>query len=120
MSSAGPLLPRGVGMGTGQVTHMGYVGRARHTLGQLWQVPTFFLGLLIFWITLVTAPSRRDDTPLRFQADLNELRQLLDTQPDNPGLLVAHADNLVCRLGQYPRRAADIHFLSGSAYFRQL
>ncbi len=97
----------------------GQVGRASRSPGQLWQVPAFFLGLLAFIATFVTAPSRRDNSAADFQAEVTSLRRGLDPDQEKPAVLVAQAENLLARLPQFKRRAGEIHFLAGSAYFRQ-
>jgi tetratricopeptide (TPR) repeat protein len=97
----------------------GQVGRAGRSPGQLWQVPTFFLGLLAFIAAFVTAPSREDHTLLDFTAELAALRQGLEPDQEKPAVVVAWAENLLAKMAQHPRTAAEIRFLAGSAYFRQ-
>ena len=97
----------------------GYVGRAGRSPGQLWQVPIFLLGLLTFSAVAVTAPSRQDQTSYLFETELAALRQGLEPDHEKPAILVAKAENLLARIGQFPRKAGEIHFLTGSAYFRQ-
>lgn len=95
----------------------GTVGRGGRTLAQLWQVPVFFLGVFVFVATAVTAPLRQDRAYVEFEETVAALRSGLATG-ERPGVLVAQAENLLARLAQYPRRASEIHFLAGSAYFR--
>ena len=97
----------------------GQVGRASRSLGQLWQVPVFFAGLLAFIAAFVTAPDRQDNTTILFKAELAQLRQGLEPDQEKPALLIPQAENLLGRIPQFPRKAAEIHFLAGSAYFRQ-
>ncbi len=97
----------------------GYVGRAGRSLGQLWQVPMFFIGLVSFGLTFITAPSRGDPAATEFQAELTRLRQGLQPDREKPAILVAQAENLLARLSQFHRHAGETQFLAGSAYFRQ-
>jgi len=97
----------------------GQVGRARRSVGQLWQVPTFFAGLLAFIIVLATIPLRGDQTRTSFQSELADLRQKLAKGQNNTDDLVNSAESLLSYLPQFPRKAGDIHFLAGTVYFRQ-
>jgi tetratricopeptide (TPR) repeat protein len=98
----------------------GQVGRAGRSSSQLWQVPTFFLGLLAFIAAFVTAPSRQNNAVPLLQQELVRLRQGLEPDQEKPANLVAHAENLLAHLSEFPaRQAGEVHFLAGSAYFRQ-
>ena len=94
------------------------VGRAGRSPGQLWQVPMFFVGLALFILTYITAPSRGDHTASDFQAELTRLRQGLVSGAEKPEVLVAQAENALAKLPQFHRKAAEIQFLAGSAYGR--
>src|SRR5688572_29898860 len=96
----------------------GKVGRASQTLGQLWQVPTFFLGLLAFVGVAISAPLRQDTSRLQLLEDMASLRKGLEPGQEKPSVLVAQAENLLARVDKYARYGAEIHFLAGSAYFR--
>ncbi len=87
--------------------------------GQLWQVPVFFLGLLGFIATALSASGRQDGILAVFQAELTNLRRKVDSDQEQPALLTQQAETLLESLDRYPRQAAEIHFLVGSAYFRQ-
>jgi tetratricopeptide (TPR) repeat protein len=96
----------------------GHVGRASRSPGQLWQVPTFLAGICAFLAVALTAPSRGDNAFALFQAELAQLRHSLEPDQEKPGTLAPQADNLLTHLREFPRQAAEIHFLAGSAYFR--
>jgi tetratricopeptide (TPR) repeat protein len=97
----------------------GQVGRAGRSPGQLWQVPTFLAGLCAFLAVFVTAPSRGDNSFTRFQAALAHLRRDLAPDQEKNEDLALEADNLLAHLREFPRQAGEVHFLAGSAYFRQ-
>jgi hypothetical protein len=94
------------------------VGRARRSSGQLWQVPTFLFGLLALIGVAASAPWRLTALEREGDALLAMLRHGLDR--DEPAdVLVGLAENIKLRLHQYGPRAAEAHFLVGSAYYRQ-
>ncbi len=97
----------------------GKVGRAGRSWGQIWQVPTFFVGLLAFVAVAVSAPLRQDTSRLEFEEDLAQLRYGLEQGQEKAAVLIAQAENLLGRLTQFSRKAGEIHFLAGAAYFRQ-
>lgn len=97
----------------------GRVGRASRSPGQLWQVPMFFIGVALFTLTYITAPSRGDHTASDFQAELTRLRLGLQSPGEKPAVLVAQAENVLAKLPQFHRKAAEIQFLAGSAYWRE-
>ena len=86
---------------------------------QLWQIPVFFLGLVGFIATAVTASARQDGFLVAFQNELTNLRHQVDSNQEPPARLIEHAVKLLESLDRFPRKAADVHFLVGSAYFRQ-
>lgn len=95
----------------------GTVGRSRWTPGQLWQVPTFFLGIFAVIGVALSAPLRQDPLVIQYDYELAALRQgLADNGPAED--LVARAELLLGRIDLFPRRMAETHFLAGSAYQR--
>src|ERR1019366_655514 len=94
------------------------VGRARRNMSQLWQVPTFLLGLLAFLAVAVSAPWRHPPQFWEFEKQVQILRDGLDQQRDGDQL-VAQAEQTLLRLPMFPGRAGEVHFLAGSAYDRQ-
>jgi hypothetical protein len=94
------------------------VGRVRRSLGQLWQLPTFLLGLLALIGVAASAPWRLTPQEREFEALLTTLRHGLD-HDESGDILVGHAENVKLRLHRFPSRLAEAHFLVGSAYYRQ-
>jgi tetratricopeptide (TPR) repeat protein len=94
------------------------VGRARRSPGQLWQVPTFLLGLLAFVGVAVSAPWRLSPQEREFELLMSTLRKGLEND-ESGDALVGHAENLKLRLSYYPARVGEAQFLVGSAYYRQ-
>jgi len=94
----------------------GGVGRRRRALGQLWQVPAFLFGLLAFILVAASSPFRGDWLDGAFTRDLQALRAELHEGVASETAL-ARADRLVAQLAKHPRKAAEVHFLAGSAYF---
>jgi TolA-binding protein len=99
-----------------QGMHRGGVGRRRRALGQLWQVPTFLFGLFAFILVAASSPFRGDWLDGAFTRDLQALRAELHEGAASESTL-ARADRLVAQLAKHPRKAAEVHFLAGSAYF---
>lgn len=94
------------------------VGRARRRLSQLWQVPTFLVGLLALVGVAASTPWRLTPQQREFDELISNLRGGLE-RGENPDVLVGYAEKAVSRLSQFRARAAEIHFLAGSAYYRQ-
>jgi tetratricopeptide (TPR) repeat protein len=94
------------------------VGRARRTLSQLWQVPTFLAGLLALAALAASYPWRHPSADWEYGQMLLALRQGLDRGRDGDGV-VALAEKALLQLPQFERRAAEVRFLAGSAYLAQ-
>ncbi len=93
-------------------------GRARRRFGQLWQVPTFLLGLLAFIGVAASAPWRQNPHALAFEEQLKVLRVGLEQDTD-VDKLVTYAEAALLKLPTFRWRVAEVHFLAGSAYYRQ-
>src|SRR5262245_38583391 len=100
----------------GVVAH-GHVGRADRAISQLWQVPTFLVGVIAFLCVAASAPHRADLRDGPFTAELRQLRQGIADSAD-PETLVAQADHLIVEVRRHPRREGETNFLAGSAYYR--
>ncbi|MBM4068910.1 MAG: tetratricopeptide repeat protein [Planctomycetes bacterium] len=90
------------------------VGRASRTLGQLWQVPTFLVGLLALALVAATSPLRRDYSQQEFDDALEQLRQALK----QPGIRLNEqlplAEDLLKRSVNYSsHKVGQAHFLAG-------
>lgn len=96
----------------------GGVGRAGRFAGQLWQAPTFLFGFGMLLLVALTSPFRQDWSAHDIVGELADLRQLLDSDADEPATLVVKAENLLGHAARLPRRLPEIHFLAGSAYYR--
>lgn len=102
-----------------RLAQMPRIGRASRTLGRLWQVPTFLAGLGIFLAVAVSAPMRRDPAMVQFEEDVRKLRSGLAPGGDPPDVLIARSENILARLPKFTRKSGEVHFLVGSAYYRQ-
>jgi len=94
------------------------VGRASRTLGQLWQVPTFALGLAAFLFVAATAPLRQDTAVRDFEYDTEQLRAALANKHDKIQDSIPLAESLLERLRPNSRRAGQAYFLAGSVFQR--
>ncbi len=91
------------------------VGRASRTLGQLWQVPVFVVGLAALFVVAATAPSRPDPADRQFQDDLERLRLSVESRQGDAASMRALADDLCSRAAKYPQHLGAAHYLSGLA-----
>src|SRR5579859_573330 len=96
----------------------GKVGRASRTLGQLWQVPTFALGLAAFLFVAATAPLRQDNAIRDFENDLEQLRLAIGNKQEKIQDSVALVESVLQRLNPNSRKAGQVYFLAGSVYKR--
>jgi tetratricopeptide (TPR) repeat protein len=94
------------------------VGRASRTLGQLWQVPAFLLGLLALALVAATAPLRQDMGSRDFDDDVDQLRSDLRNGDGSIRASVSLAESVLGRLEAYPSKAAAVHYLVGTVYLR--
>lgn len=102
---------------TGGMVAQGQVGRGQRAWSQLWQVPTFMIGLLAFLCVAASSPYRADLREGPFAAELRELREGLKDAV-HPDKLVAQADRALVEVRRHPRREGEANFLAGSAYYR--
>src|SRR5438093_1018697 len=89
------------------------VGRARRSLSQLWQVPTFCLGLLALIGAAASAPWRYTPAEREFEALSQAIRRAFadpDTKVDS---LVVEAEQALASAAALPSRSAEAHFLVG-------
>src|SRR5262245_55079463 len=76
---------------------------------QLWQVPTFFTGLLALLVLTVASAFRPVSAARQIEHDLVAIRKgLKDKAP--AASLVELADSVVRRADDHPERAAEAHF----------
>ncbi len=94
------------------------VGRARRTLGQLWQAPTFCAGVLAVTIVVATAPWRQAPEAWQREQTITGLRHGLEAEQDSD-FLVGLAEKALTQFPEPDARSAEVHFLAGSAYLVQ-
>ncbi len=95
------------------VLHKTKLGRARRTLGQLWQVPTFIVGTFALVLVAASAPLRQDPTIREFDDDLDRLRWVVLKKPEKPQPHRALAEGLLARAERFPHKAGEVHYLAG-------
>jgi TolA-binding protein len=96
------------------------LGPAGRAPGQLWQVPTFFAGLLAVLAVAVGAGSRHTPAVERFDCDITALRAALKQPGTPPDSLLTTADDILVRAREmFPDRAAEAHFLLGLVHARR-
>lgn len=95
------------------------IGKARRRLSQLWQAPTFLLGVLAFIGVAVSAPWRPTPQAREFEQLLTTLRTGLEQKESDVDRLATAADEARLRVADHPRRAFEAHYLIGSTYWRQ-
>ncbi|HYV39916.1 MAG TPA: hypothetical protein VE988_29790, partial [Gemmataceae bacterium] len=97
----------------------GVQGPNARSLGQLWQVPAFFIGAIALALVAAAAPlaPRGDDMPL--DQDLLTVRRALEKPGLLPDDVVALAESTVAHANRQPDRAGEAHFLLGAVYLRQ-
>src|SRR5437660_1691215 len=78
-------------------------GRASRTLGQLWQVPTFFIGLVALLLVAATAPWRLDSAARQFDEDCDQLR-LIYKNKDKLADSTSLAEEMVARAAMFPAK----------------
>lgn len=97
----------------------------RRTLGlpgsgslPLWQVPTFFAGLIVFLGVAASIALRPVRAVREFEHDLATVRAFLAKPGEPTDNIVALAEGLVARDQVEPQKAGEAHFLLGSVYTR--
>ena len=95
------------------------VGRARRRFSQLWQVPTFVVGLLAFIGATASAPWRYTPEIRKFEALNQTIRHGLTSADFDVDALLVQAEEAYLVGSQIKSRAAESHFLLGSVYYRQ-
>jgi tetratricopeptide (TPR) repeat protein len=94
------------------------VGRARRTLGQLWQVPMFCAGLVSLLALIASSPWRHAGPQGTFEDTVASLRRGLEISRDGDAL-VGLAEKALVQLPQFEQFSGEVHFLAGSAYILQ-
>ena len=105
-------------MTTSTTTPGSKVGRARRRLSQLWQVPTFLIGLLAIVGVAGSTPWRLTPQEREFALLVSTLRLALE-QGEPGDAVVGQAEMVNLRLHLARSRSGEAQFLIGSAYYRQ-
>ncbi len=92
------------------------IGRASRSLGQLWQVPIFVVGLIAAAVTAASTPFQQDRATYGFERDLEALRKGIADQPDDS--LLALANKVIEQSTEHPDYAGESQFLVGALYQR--
>ncbi len=90
----------------------------RRTLGQLWQVPTFVLGLVALTLVAARAHMRPDPVAVDFQRELQTFRQALDDKNVKAQSLLARMKDLQTTAERLPKLDGEASFLIGTLYWR--
>jgi len=90
----------------------------RPSLGQLWQIPLLLLGLTTLVGVWATRPLWYDPDALQFRKDMNVARRMLEDPHSLTSAAVEQAADALARVDRFPGRAAEAHFLLGSAELR--
>src|SRR5579871_581452 len=100
-------------------------GMQRRTLGPpgfvplpLWQVPTFFAGLIVFLGVAASIALRPARAVREFERDLASVRAVIAKPGEPVQSVLGLAENLAARSELEPQKAGDAHFLLGTVYTR--
>src|SRR5689334_10435024 len=93
------------------------VGRTARAPAQLWQVPTFFAGLLAFLVVTAGSAFHPGSAGREFDHDLAKIRQGLKDKA-LPVALLELAEKAEKRADHFPNRAAEAHYLLGTVLAR--
>jgi tetratricopeptide (TPR) repeat protein len=84
----------------------------------LWQVPTFFAGLIVFLAVAASIALRPAHAAREFERDLASVRAVLARPGESVQNSVTLAESLVVRVDAEPEKSGEAHFLLGSIYLR--
>lgn len=88
------------------------------SLGRLWQVPVFFVGVAALVVVCLTCGLVAPDPVRQLHHELAEARRLLDRDANDPDGALRHAQQAVDNIVYDQGRAAEAFFLLGSAHLR--
>jgi tetratricopeptide (TPR) repeat protein len=90
------------------------------SLGRLWQVPVFLLGIVILAAVLLFRPVLASALgfPDRFTRELHSARKILEEPDADVGRAVAKLENLLVNVQQAPEHKSEVHYLLGTALLR--
>src|SRR6516162_4498113 len=85
-----------------------------------WRVPIFLLGVLaLAGVWLLRPLWRSHQAHSSVDVEIASMRQAVEPATLNTSLAISVGEDLLERMEQFPERAAEIHFLLGSAYLRR-
>jgi tetratricopeptide (TPR) repeat protein len=90
-------------------------GRA---FGQLWQVPTFLLGVLALLFVAANSRLLRESASAQFRAELAQLRQTLDAKEGKLNPWLEKCPRLLAEAERYRALSGEAYFLMGSLHWR--
>jgi tetratricopeptide (TPR) repeat protein len=93
-------------------------GSPAYSVGQLWQVPVFFIGLVALATVALLLPFFRPDPARQLQHELADARHLLQHGGDPEGARRHAQHALEAAEKQFPDRVAEAEFLLGAAHVR--
>jgi tetratricopeptide (TPR) repeat protein len=88
------------------------------TLGQLWQVPLFLVGLAAVLGVWATRPLWYDPETVQLRRDLADARGMLQEPHAALNGLTVRLSEALSHIDRLPKRAGEAHFLLGSVYLR--
>jgi hypothetical protein len=91
---------------------------SRVSLGKLWQVPVFFVGVVAVLTACLTRGLVAPDPVRQLHRDLAEARRFLDRQTLDPEAALQHAQQAVDNLMYDQGQAGEAFFLLGTAHLR--
>lgn len=87
----------------------------RQSLEQLWQVPTFFVGLAALALAWAGHSFCKESSGHTFERKLAAARQALDDIPLQPRKALALAEELLPHCDEFVQHAGEVHYLLGSS-----
>jgi tetratricopeptide (TPR) repeat protein len=88
------------------------------SLGRLWPVPLFFVGVTALVVVCLTRGLVAPDPVRQLHHELAEARRLLDREANDPNGALGYAQQAVDNITYDQGRAAEAFFLLGSAHLR--
>lgn len=106
-------------MSTNTDSATGSSSATRPRLRDLWQVPTFILGVLALTGACVGHPLWRAGHLRCLERNLHAAQQTLERPDATAPDVLEHVESLLASAERHPQHAARAHFLVGAAYLRQ-
>jgi hypothetical protein len=97
----------------------GVLNRAMRPPGQLWQVPTFLIGLVALVLVAAAGPLLPQPFDNKLECDLATLREALEKPGVPSDDIVLLAESAVGHTAQQPELAGTAHYLLGAVHLRK-